>query len=61
MKSAISPRSRTISATFRITSDRLVQLHKESEAKTITLNTLVNQIIKDRLDWHERPDHPVIC
>ena len=48
----ISPRSKTNCVTFRITSERLTHLHKESGAKNITLNTLVNQIIKEHLDWH---------
>lgn len=52
MRSAISPKSKTNCVTFRITSERLGHLHKESAAKNITLNTLVNQIIKEHLDWH---------
>lgn len=48
----ISPRSKTNCMTFRITSERLGHLHKESEAKNISLNTLVNQIVKEHLDWH---------
>ena len=48
----ISPRSKTNCVTFRITSERLGHLHKESEAKNISLNTLVNQIVKEYLDWH---------
>lgn len=57
MRSAISPRSRTNCVTFRITSERLGHLHKESEAKNISLNTLVNQIIKEHLDWHGLAAH----
>lgn len=48
----ISPRSKTNCVTPRITSERLGHLHKESEAKNISLNTLVNQIVKEYLDWH---------
>ena len=48
----ISPRSKTNCMTFRIISERLTHLHKESETKNISLNTLVNQIIKEHLAWH---------
>jgi hypothetical protein len=34
--------------------ERLNQVHKEAEAKQISPNTLVNQIIKEHLDWHSR-------
>ena len=57
MRSAISPKSKTKCVTFRITSERLGHLHKESEAKNISLNTLVNQIIKEHLDWHGLAAH----
>jgi hypothetical protein len=43
--------------TFRIKSERLIQLHKESEAKNINLGTLVNQIIQEYLDWHGLAAH----
>ena len=43
--------------TFRIISERLTHLHKESETKNISLNTLVNQIIKEHLDWHSLAAH----
>jgi hypothetical protein len=43
--------------TYRITSERLTHLHEESEAKNISLNTLVNQIIKEHLDWHSLAAH----
>jgi hypothetical protein len=32
--------------------ERLNQLRKEAEAKEVSSNTLVNQIIKEYLDWH---------
>ena len=38
--------------TFRIPSSSINQLREESKKKQVTLNTLVNQIIKDHLDWH---------
>ena len=34
--------------------DRIDQLQRESENKQISLNTRINQIIKDDLDWHSR-------
>ena len=38
--------------TFRIPSSSISKLREESKKKQVTLNTLVNQIIKDHLDWH---------
>ena len=38
--------------TFRIPSSSIHQLREESKKKQVSLNTLVNQIIKDHLDWH---------
>ena len=38
--------------TFRIPSSSITQLREESKKKQVSLNTLVNQIIKDHLDWH---------
>jgi hypothetical protein len=40
------------SATFRISTENLNLLRKESEGKQVSLNTLVNQVIKEHLDWH---------
>jgi hypothetical protein len=42
----------TESATFRIPSSSIRQLREESKKKQVSLNTLVNQILKDHLDWH---------
>ena len=39
-------------ATFRIPIEKVNLLQKESENKHVSLNTLVNQIIKEHLDWH---------
>src|ERR687897_2311030 len=47
----------TTCATFRLPKEKLDQLRKVSEAKNITANTLVNQIIKAHLDWHSRAAH----
>ena len=38
--------------TFRAPSRSINQLCEESKKKQVSLNTLVNQIIKDHLDWH---------
>ena len=38
--------------TFRIPSIAITQLREESKKKQVDLNTLVNQILKDHLDWH---------
>jgi len=38
--------------TFRISSSSIHQLREESKKKQVSLNTLVNQILKDHLDWH---------
>ena len=38
--------------TFRIPSSSINQLREESKKKQTSLNTLVNQILKDHLDWH---------
>jgi hypothetical protein len=44
--------SSTTSVTFRIESNTLKNLRHEAEQKDISTNTLVNQIIKDHLNWH---------
>src|SRR5919197_3223245 len=38
--------------TFRIPSSSINQVREESKKKQVSLNTLVNQILKDHLDWH---------
>lgn len=38
--------------TFRVPSGSLHQLREESKKKRISLNTLVNQIFQEHLDWH---------
>jgi hypothetical protein len=38
--------------TFRIPSSSINQLREDSKKKQVSLNTLVNQILKDHLDWH---------
>jgi len=38
--------------TFRIPTEKLNHLRKELETKQISLNTLINQLIKEHIDWH---------
>jgi hypothetical protein len=45
-------KSTTEGITFRLPSDNLEQLCKEAETRQISVNTLVNQIINEHLDWH---------
>ena len=53
MKTATKRRkSATEGVTFRLPSDNLDQLCKEAETRQISVNTLVNQIINEHLDWH---------
>lgn len=42
----------TEGVTFRIPSNTLSELREESDKKQVSLNTLVNQIFKDHLDWY---------
>ena len=53
MKTTLKRRkSATEGITFRLPSDNLEQLNKEAETRQISVNTLVNQIINEHLDWH---------
>jgi hypothetical protein len=45
-------KSATEGVTFRLPSDNLKQLCKEAETRQISVNTFVNQIINEHLDWH---------
>ena len=45
-------RQATEGVTFRIPLNSISQLREESKKKRVSLNTLVNQILKDHLDWH---------
>ena len=51
------PSSTTTFATFRLPKDKLDRLRKMSQTKSITPNTLANQIIKAHLDWYSRASH----
>jgi hypothetical protein len=58
LKSVEIPKpSTTTGATFRLSKEKLNQLRKVSEAKNVTPNTLVNQIINAHLNWHSRAAH----
>jgi hypothetical protein len=53
MNTTTKPRkSATEGVTFRLPSENLEQLYKEAETRQISVNTLVNQIINEHLDWH---------
>ena len=52
MNLVVSPKSRSDCITFRLATEKLNQLRGVSEAKNVSLNTLVNQVIKAHLDWH---------
>jgi hypothetical protein len=53
MKSTTRRRkSVTEGVTFRLPSENMEQLCKEAETRQISVNTLVNQIINEHLDWH---------
>ena len=45
-------KSNNESITFRIYSDAVSRLRKEANEKDISFNTLVNQILKNHVEWH---------
>ena len=49
--------STTKVATFRLSKEKLEQLRKAAEVLNISTNTLVNQILKAHLDWHNLAPH----
>ena len=57
MKSITLRKTSSDCATFRLPSENLSRLRKGAEAKGITPNTLVNQIIQAHLDWHSLAAH----
>jgi predicted DNA-binding protein len=57
LKSITLPKKSTNCVTFRLPSEKLSRLRKVAEAKDITPNTLVNQIIQAHLDWHSLAAH----
>jgi hypothetical protein len=42
----------TEGVTFRIPSTSVGELREELDEEQVSLNTLTNQILKNRLDWH---------
>ena len=48
----VIPSAKSLSITFRIPTERLSQLRNETGVKQVSLNTLVNQVIKEHIDWH---------
>src|SRR5919202_5638097 len=50
--SSTTTKDKSESVTFRISSKALKNLRSEAEQKDISTNTLVNEIIKDHLNWH---------
>jgi len=47
-----TPKQITEGITFRIPTNSISRLREESRKKQVSLNTLVNQIIKEHLDYH---------
>ena len=56
-KSSEVPKASTRGITFRLPSEMVARLQRVSEAKSISPNTLVNQIIKAHLDLHSLAAH----
>ena len=52
MDDEVVKKQATEGITFRVPSSSINQLRRESTKKQVSLNTLVNQILKDHLDWH---------
>jgi hypothetical protein len=57
LKSFVSSKASNSCTTFRISIEKIKQLQSESKAKQVSLNTLVNQIVKEHLDWHSLAAH----
>ena len=54
MLTRATTRGKSESVTFRIESEPLRKLRREAGQKDISTNTLVNQLIKDHLNWHSK-------
>lgn len=46
------PKASTNCVTFRFPTQKLADLRTEADSKQVSFNTLVNQIIKEHLEWH---------
>lgn len=51
-KSVSIPKTSSDCITFRIPVEKMNRLGRESEAKGVSLNTSINQIISEYLNWH---------
>ncbi len=49
-KKSVDKKTETLS--FRIDSEIVEKLRQEADQKDVTINTLLNQIIKQHIDWH---------
>jgi hypothetical protein len=54
-------KSKSNCMTFRIPVEKINQLHQKSATKQVSLNTLVNQIFKEYLDWHSLAPPAKLC
>ena len=52
MQTTSTTSGKSESVTFRINSEVLKNLRREAEQKDISINMLVNKLIKDHLNWH---------
>lgn len=52
MKSVSIPKTSTDCITFRIPVEKMNRLRRESVAKGVSLNTSINHIISEYLNWH---------
>ena len=43
--------------TFRLSTERLEQVRKAADSRSVSPNALFNQIIKAHLDWHSMAAH----
>ena len=54
---AASTKPSTKGVTFRLSPEKLEKLRKAADARSISPNTLFNQILKAYLDWHSMAAH----
>ena len=52
MKSVSIPKTSTDCITFRIPVEKMNRLRRESVAKGVSLNTSINHIVSEYLNWH---------
>ena len=56
-RAAASTKPSTKVVTFRLSKEKLEKLRKAADERNISPNTLVNQILKAYLDWHNLAPH----